>query len=270
MTRLERAALAREIALATRSGPLQSPCACEDGAADTGPPAGPDRSLAPLLDQALPGTSACRADVRRFLAASADAGFRSVCVQPPWAALAVRALANSKTRVASFLGFPLASALTPTKCLEAHLLLRAGVQELTMVADIGALRSGDLDAAYIDIKAVAQVASCRDAPLNVFLELPLLSERRKVEACAIAKLAGASSVVSATGFGASSADAADIATMCRVVGNDLDVVAAGDVHTADAVRRMREAGADRIYTSHGLQIVGLARDEPGAATAAVR
>lgn len=256
MTDRERVALAREIALATRSGEAVYSCACSPDSALAGETI--FASVPPtVVDQALPEPSASSVEARRFLSASRDAGFRSVCVQPSLAAVAVRMLHGSETQVGSFIGFPSSSALTPAKCLEAQLLLRIGVRELTMVADIGALRSGDLDAAYIDIREVAKVATCMDAKLNVFLELPLLTARRKVEACAVAKLAGAGAVLSATGFDKSNAEAADIELMKRAVGGDLEVVAAGGVHTVEMARRMLSAGATRVCTSHGLQIAGI-------------
>lgn len=254
MTDEERIALAREIALAARAGTGSIACACESPAPSHAPNGQMPTALAPLLDQALPHPSASLAEARRFLADSRHAGFRSVCVQSAWAGLAVRMLGGSDARVAAFIGFPQATALTPTKCLEAEILLRLGVHELTMIADIGALRSGDLDRAYIDIQAVSRVAACRGASLNVFLELPLLGRRRKAEACAVAKLAGASAVLSATGYGGSDADPKDIEIMHRAVGADLDVVAAGGVHSRAAAQRLIEAGASRVCTSHGLEI----------------
>ena len=257
MTDQERVALARDIALAADIGANGHSCACDS--ASSGPGLGSGRPLAPgLLDQALPLPAASAEEARRFLSASRNSGFRSVCVQPPLAALAVRMLDGSRTTVGSFIGFPQSSALTPAKCLEAQLLLRIGVRELTMIADIGALRSGDLEAAYIDIREVARVAQCMDAGLNVFLELPLLDARRKVEACVVAKLAGASAVLSATGFDGSNAEPADIELMRATVGGDLEVVAAGGVHTVESANRMLAAGATRVCTSHGLQMLASA------------
>ena len=252
--------MASELALAIGTGTADPRCNCGPSPVPASPVEAepPARDLAPVLDQALPMPSASLEEVTEFLSASRDAGFRSVCVQPVWAALAARMLRKSTTCAAAFIGFPQSTALTPTKCLEAELLLRNGIRELTMMADIGALRSGDLDAAYIDIKAVARVAACRDARLNVFLELPLLDERRKLEACVVAKLAGAAAVLSATGFDDSNAEPADIGLMRHVVGGELDVVAAGGVHSAAEVRRMLAAGADRVCTSYGLAIVGRA------------
>lgn len=260
MTERERVALAHEIAMATRNGAPALHCACP-GDASLASKTLAASVPASALDQALPQPSSTSSEARRFLSLSRDAGFRSVCVQPPLAALAVRMLHGSGTKVGSFIGFPSSSALTPAKCLEAQLLLRIGVRELTMIADVGALRSGDLDAAYIDIREVSKIAACRNAKLNVFLELPLLSGRRKVEACVVAKLAGASAVLSATGFDDCNAEPADIELMRGAVGGDLAIVAAGGVHTAATASRMLGAGATRVCTSHGLEIAGVGHSE---------
>lgn len=255
MTKQERVALAREIAQATSLDTTGHACGCSSDPRASSQTVGNNTQAYPaLFNQSLTQPSASKAEVERFLIASRSVGFRSVTVQPSWAALAVRMLRGRKTRVASLVGFPHGSALTPAKCLEAEVLLRLGVQELEMVANIGALRSGDLDAAFVDIQAVAHVAKCRGASLNVVLELPLLSDRQKIEGCAVARLAGADCVVTSTGSNGSRAEPADVALMKRI-GGELDVAAAGGIRTLTDVRRMLDAGATRIGTSHGLEIV---------------
>lgn len=260
MTLEERATLAREIGLAAKLSGRTHTCGC-----GTSPPPGepahakghgPSRqSLARRLNQSLTDPTASAAEVERFLAAAAPEGFGAVTVLPCWAPVAVRMLRGRTTQVVSLVGFPLGAALTPAKCHEAEGLLRLGVHELEMVAHVGALRSGDLDAAYIDIKAVAQLVRCRGAKLGVILELPRLTERQRIEACAVAKLAGADYAVTATGCGGYLANPADVALMQRVVGGDLEVVAADGIHSAAEVRRMLEAGATRVATSNGLEIL---------------
>ncbi len=255
MTEQERIALAREIAQATSLDAVGHACGCASDRRPSGQTVGNDtQALRAIFNQSLTQPSASRAEVERFLIASRFLGFRSVTVQPSWAALAVRMLRGRNTLVASLVGFPHGSALTPAKCLEAEVLLRLGVQELEMVANIGALRSGDLDTAFVDIQAVANVAKCRGASLNVILELPLLTDRQKIEGCAIARLAGADCVVTATGSNGSLAEPADVALMKRI-GGEVDVAAAGGIRTLTDVRRMLDAGATRIGTSHGLEIL---------------
>ncbi len=267
MTQRERAALAGEIAAAVQSGEAPHSCSCGSGGGPPVVPEAPWNGLAGRLDLCLTGPGTARPEVEEFLAAARSARVRSACVPPRWLALAVRALQDRPTKVASLVGYPSGTSLTPAKCSEAECLLRMGADELWMVADIGGLRSGDLDSAYIDIKAVADVAACRAVPVNVVLELPLLRGRQRVEACVVAKLAGAAAVVSATGCGGSLADASHVELMRRTVGGDLDIVAAGGIRTAAAANRMLAAGATRVGASH--QAARRAPSEAGRAPTTV-
>ena len=56
-------------------------------------------------------------------------------------------------------------------------------------------------------------------------------------------------------FAASGATAADVAVMRGVVGHNLGVKASGGIRTAADLLEMVEAGANRIGTSSGVEIV---------------
>ena len=260
MTDRERAAVAAEIASAVAGTTSLHTCSCDAPPHAASTTSAPSNGFSGLVDLSLSRPDASRTEVDEFLSSARSGGFRSVCVPPRWMAIAVRALADRLTKVASVVGFPNSASLTPAKCVEAECLLRLGADELWMVADTAGLRSGDLDAAFVDIRAVADLAACRGVLLNVVLELPLLTARQKVEACVVAKLAGAAAAVSATGCDGSVADIADIELMHRTVGGSMDVVAAGGITTASDAWRLLNAGATRIGAGPEL-----ARSASGAA-----
>lgn len=261
MTPLEIAELAREIVAAFDPGTAAPGVSCGcDHSVDA---AAPERNLdvAALIDQTLLRPDVSDADMRRFLASSREAGFHAVCVQPTWVALATRELRGTGTKVASVVGFPHGSTVTPVKCLEAETAIRLGAREIDMVANIGALLSDDLDAAFTEIKSVAAITSRYGAVLKVILEMPRLNERQKINACVVSKLAGANFVKTSTGFDGSIADVRDVEVMHRVVGGVLGVKAAGGIQTYSDFEIMFKAGATRIGTSRGLEIL----TEAGAA-----
>lgn len=263
MTHQERVHLAHEIALLAPTGSEPHPCGCDVAPESTDSAmAQGTGQLYPVptesIDHALIRTDASSMEVQHFLASAESVGFRSVCMQPRWAALAVHMLQRSDTIVASLVGHPHGTTLTPVKCVEAETLLRLGVQELSMVADIGAIRSGDLDTAFTDIRAVASVVQCQSVRLNVILNLHLLDERQKIEACVVAKLAGAHAAISATACDGMGVELSDIELMRRTVGGDLEVVAAGEIRTIDDARNVMQAGATRIVTENGHRIAGQA------------
>lgn len=246
MTDQERATLATEIASAVGLVARQHSCKCAEPDAPV-PSRGSDlNGLHESVDLFPLRLDCSRSEIEDFLSVALTSAYRSVCVPPRWAALAVRRLADRPTRIGSMVGLPVGASLTPTKCAEAECLLRLGIDDLWMVADMAGLRTRDLDAVFVDIRAVAHLAECRGAQLNAVLEFPLLDLRQKAEACVVARLAGADAVVSSSNAAGSVADIADIDLMCRTIGGELDVVAAGGIRTLTDVGKMLDAGATRV------------------------
>ncbi len=248
MTERERIALAEEIASAMPDGGPRPSCACSETEA-LSPKNSDWGELAALIDYSLNGHRACKSELQDFLAFASSQGFRSVCVPPRWTATAVRSLWDKPTRVASLIGLPDGASLTPAKCAEAECLLRLGVDELWMVADTGGLRSGDLDAVFIDIQAVASLAQHYRRKLNVTIEFGMLDQQQRLSACVVAKLAGATGAAAWMADDSASGEA-DLALMRKAVGGDLDVLAiVGSAGASDA-HRIFSAGATRIMVRH--------------------
>jgi deoxyribose-phosphate aldolase len=156
-------------------------------------------------------------------------------------------------------GFPLGATTTEAKVAETASALRAGAQEIDMVMNVGALRSGDHEAVKLDIDAVARASHEAGAILKVILEIALLDDNEKAVACTLAKLAGADFVKTSTGFGPGGATAHDVALMRQVVGPEMGVKASGGIRTIQDFQAMTAAGATRIGASASVRIVEAAR-----------
>ena len=133
--------------------------------------------------------------------------------------------------------------------------MRAGAEELDMVINIGALRSGDRDTVLEDIRQVVGTAHSARAIVKVILEAALLDDEQKATACRLAKQAGADFVKTSTGFSSSGATAHDVALMRGAVGPAMGVKAAGGIRTLSDLRAMTAAGATRIGASASVKIV---------------
>ena len=129
------------------------------------------------------------------------------------------------------IGFPLGANATEIKVAETDGAVLAGAEEVDMVINVGALKSGDYEYVERDIRCVAQAAHRGGALLKVILETALLDDKQKAMACTIAKLAGADFVKTSTGFSKSGATAADIALMRSIVGPGMGVKASGGIRT---------------------------------------
>jgi deoxyribose-phosphate aldolase len=214
-----------------------------------------DPSIAALIDHTILKPEATRADVVKICREAREYRFASVCVNPYWVPLVKAELSGSSVKVCTVVGFPLGATSTEAKVCETAAALRSGAQEIDMVINVGALRSGDTDAVKSDIRSVVRVAHEAGAIVKVILETALLDDTQKTVASTISKAAGADFVKTSTGFSTSGATVHDIALMRAAVGPHLGVKASGGIRTLEDVQAMTAAGATRIGASASVKIV---------------
>jgi deoxyribose-phosphate aldolase len=176
-------------------------------------------------------------------------------VNPYWVPLVKAELAGSPVKVCTVVGFPLGATSTEAKVAETNAAIRAGAQEIDMVINVGALRSGDLDAVRTDIAEVVRASHGGGAIVKVILETALLDDNQKAVASTLSKLAGADFVKTSTGFSTSGATAKDVALMRAVVGPGMGVKASGGIRTLEDLKNMAAAGASRVGASASVKIV---------------
>ncbi|MCK9244577.1 MAG: deoxyribose-phosphate aldolase [Candidatus Marinimicrobia bacterium] len=210
-------------------------------------------SIAGLIDHTLLKPEATPDDIVRLCEEAVEYQFAAVCVNPALVKLSASCLYNSKVALATVIGFPLGANTMEIKAAEVVQAIDHGATELDMVINIGRLKANDLEFVEDDIHAVVDAA---DGNLvKVIIETALLTDEEKRIACQMAFKAGAHFVKTSTGFSKAGAKTEDVRLMRTTVGNQMGVKASGGIRTfADAIR-MIEAGANRLGTSAGVQIV---------------
>ncbi len=219
--------------------------------ATAGMPADP----ASLIDHTLLKPQATEEQVRQLCTEASQYHFAAVCVNPVWVPLCAERLAGSGVKVCTVIGFPLGADLTDAKAFEARRCIALGAQEIDMVINIGALKSGRYDVVRDDIAAVVRASHAKGAIVKVIIENAYLTDEEKVAACALAKSVHADFVKTSTGFGPSGATAADVYLMRLVVGPQVGVKAAGGIRSGEDYKAMVAAGANRIGASAGVKIL---------------
>lgn len=179
--------------------------------------------------------------------------FASVCVNPTWVATCANELKGTDVKVCTVIGFPLGATFKEVKAYETKLAIENGATEIDMVINVGAAKDQNFELVYEDIKAVVEAAN--GVLVKVIIETCLLTDEEKVKACEMAVKAGANFVKTSTGFSTGGATAADVALMRQTVGESVGVKASGGVRTAEDMKAMVEAGANRIGTSGGVSLV---------------
>ena len=211
------------------------------------------------VDHTLLKPNATQEEIGKLCDEAKNFCFASVCVNPSYVALSAQLLRGSGVKVCTVVGFPLGSTTPTVKAIEARDAIANGADEIDMVINIGALKSGNDMVVYDDIKAVRDAT--RGKVLKVILETSLLSNEEKVRACAASKKAGADFVKTSTGFGGGGATVEDVKLMRETVGPLMGVKASGGIRDAKIAADMIAAGATRLGTSASIAIVTDAKSE---------
>ncbi len=209
------------------------------------------RELAAIIDHTLLKPEATRADIEQLCAEAEKYGFASVCVHPFRVALAASLV--KKTKVCTVIGFPLGANRAEVKALETIRAITDGAQEIDMVMNIGAFKEGNFAAVENDVSSVVKAA--KDALVKVILETCLLTPDEIASASAICEIAGADYVKTSTGFNKGGATVEAVAAMHAAVGGRLGIKASGGIRDLKTAQAMIAAGATRLGTSQGIQLV---------------
>lgn len=209
--------------------------------------------IAQIIDHTLLKPDSTADEIAGLCAEAEEYAFCSVCILPVYVAHAAQLLKESDVRVCTVIGFPLGANEIQVKVKETEIAIENGADEIDMVLNVASLKSGELDKVEADIRSVVNAAKGR--VVKVILETCLLTDEEKVTACNLSVNAGASFVKTSTGFSSGGATLDDVVLMRKTVGSEVGVKASGGVRDQETALKMIEAGANRLGTSSGINIV---------------
>ncbi|MCL5266212.1 MAG: deoxyribose-phosphate aldolase [Chloroflexi bacterium] len=207
------------------------------------------RQLAKLIDHSLLQANTSDSDLQLACDIARRYSVACLIVKPYHVAKALELMRGSGVPVGTTVGFPHGCNASLVKAFEAETALKDGAVEVDMVANIGAVKSGDWRFVEQDIAGVVAVARPQRAIVKVIIEACYLTNEEKVRVCEVVQAAGADFVKSTTGYGPSGAQPDDIRLMRQVVGPAMGVKASGGIRTLKQTLELIEAGANRIGTS---------------------
>ncbi len=211
------------------------------------------KELASSIDHTLLKTDASQTQVEKICDEAIAFGFAGVCVNLVHLPTVVGKLRGTGVKPVSVVGFPLGASGLASKVFETEEAIRQGAEEIDMVIHVGAMKAGKVDEVQAEIEAVVRAATPQT--VKVILETSLLTQKEKITACKIAQRAGAAFVKTSTGFSTGGATLDDIALMREAVGDTMKIKASGGIRTRAQALAMISAGADRIGTSSGVEMM---------------
>lgn len=208
------------------------------------------------IEHTLLKQDAAGADFEKLFREARENKFFGVCVNPAYVKRAKDALQGTDVKIVTVVGFPLGANKTEIKAAETAEAIKDGADEIDMVINVTALKDKDYDYIVNEVAALKKVCGAHN--LKVIIETDLLSKDEIVKACELCVKGGADFVKTSTGFvkNGVGAKVEDVKLMYETVSpHGLRVKASGGIKTKDAAVALIEAGASRLGTSSGVQIV---------------
>ncbi len=216
-----------------------------------------DNELAGRIDHTLLSATATSKQIRQLCEEAKSYGFCAVSVNPRWVAFSAEQLHGSKVKVSGVVSLPLGADTTKIKVAQTKEAIFDGADEIDMVADLAAIIEGD--AKYLSNQLQVILKVCRSmrpaVVLKVIIESAALTREQKIFACQVAQQASVDFIKTSTGMNPAGGATVEDIKLMKESAQRCKIKAAGGIRTATQALDMIEAGADRIGTSSGVQII---------------
>ncbi|MCK4999341.1 MAG: deoxyribose-phosphate aldolase [Anaerohalosphaera sp.] len=213
--------------------------------------------LAKYFDHTLLSATALRSDIQQLCDEAFKYGFYSVCVLPRWASFAADILRDTDIKVASVAGFPFGADTPKIKANDAREVIKAGADEVDMVADLPSIIEGDINYLTRDLLSVLNICrSTRPAvTLKVIIESAALTDQQIVFACKTCQQIGVNFIKTSTGLNPAGGASTHAVELMAQSAPQCDIKAAGGIKTLTQTLEMIAAGATRIGASASVSIM---------------
>lgn len=205
------------------------------------------KEIAKLIDISSVRTNVTYEEIEKIAECAKKYGFVCAFTMPSSTPRLIELLKDSPVMVGGVTGFPSGADTTEMKVECANEMKQMGCNEIDMVINVGALKSGDYESVERDIHAV--VEAVKPTPVKSILEIAYLSDEEIKMGCEIAVRAGVTFVKSGTGWANQPTTVDNIRTMKEAVGDRVLIKAAGGVRSLDILEKMYDAGCRRFGIS---------------------
>lgn len=213
------------------------------------------KEVAAMVDHTNLKAFAVKEDFKKLCDEAKEYGFKSVAINTYPVSMCREFLQGSEVLTGAAVGFPLGQMTIAAKVAEASGAVADGCQEFDYLLNVGKVKEHDF--AYIEEEMKSLVAVARKAGIcvKVIFETCYLTEEEIIEVAKIASRVKPDFVKTSTGFGTAGAKPEHVRIMKQYAGADVQVKAAGGIRSWESAKAMIEAGATRLGTSSGIQIV---------------
>lgn len=214
-------------------------------------------NLSSYIDHTLLSPVARETDIRKICEEAWIHQFKAVCVAPTYVAYTAEMLefCPIKIEIATVIGFPMGYSTGHVKMVEAQDALNNGATELDVVMNMAQFKSMAYLSIREEISELVRIAHERKAKLKLIIETAYLDSFDLYTACEIGAEAGVDYVKTSTGYAPKGAEIETVKIMRSILPAEVLIKASGGIRTYEQAAAFIEAGAARIGTSAGVNMV---------------
>jgi deoxyribose-phosphate aldolase len=181
--------------------------------------------------------------------------FGAVCVPPPMLKIARQRLNNSTVKLATVIGFPFGYSAVEAKMAETILAIVDGADELDIVINLIALKNNDWAYLANELNHLLPVIQQKNKVSKFIIETGVLTDDEIIKCCGLYGAAGVDFLKTSTGYAATGATIHAVELMREHLPAGVRIKASGGIKTRHFAQQLIDAGATRIGSSSGVQIV---------------
>ncbi len=211
----------------------------------------PEIDLAPFIDHSLLQPIATPQQVDQWCEEADRYHFATVCVLPHYVRQVAHILHHQKPTVCTVIGFPTGLNTSATKLYEAQEAVENGANELDVVINLASLKTGEINGFYQEI---AEICQATNVIVKAIIETRLLTTDEIKLAAKLSMEAGVRYIKTNTGW-YGGVTLADIRLLKEIVKDQIGIKASGGIKDYAQAVELIVAGATRIGTSRGVELV---------------
>jgi deoxyribose-phosphate aldolase len=215
-------------------------------------------NIASYIDHTILKPTTTHIEIKKICEESLQYKFAAVCVPPPMVGEAKQRLLGSAVKTATVIGFPFGYSVTKAKLAEAGQAISDGADELDTVIDLIALKSGDWGSLELEMQAITDLVHAQGKVVKVIIESGILTDDEIIHCCEVYSRVGVDFVKTSTGYAEKGATVGAVLLMRKHLPASIRIKASGGIRSYSFARQLIEAGAERLGSSAGVELV---RDE---------
>jgi len=213
-------------------------------------------SLNRFIDHTLLSPTATKEQIIKHCLEAKQNEFAAVCIPPFYVDLEKRELVDCDVKICTVAGFPFGYDHVATKMEAITRAIDAGADELDVVINIPAVKNGNWDLIENEIDSYITATKLKKGKiLKLILETAYLNSEDLEILCNLCVKYNVDFAKTSTGYAPKGADVKDVIAMKKFLGDSVQIKASGGIKTKKAAKELIEAGATRLGTSSGIQLI---------------